>query len=122
MQRQCGGLHILPVVGEILVAMIAGQTLAMTPTTQSASEPGPATKPATASVQETYSRPVTESPGALHLKKLSLEDLMDVEVTSVSRQESTVAQSPAAITVITQDMIRRSGATTIQELFRMVRP
>lgn len=54
------------------------------------------------------------------INKLSLEELMGVEVTSVSRQESTVGQSPAAIFVITQEMIRRSGATTIPELFRMV--
>lgn len=42
------------------------------------------------------------------------------QVSSVSRQESTVAHSPAAIFVITQEMIRRSSATTLPELFRMV--
>ena len=41
-------------------------------------------------------------------------------VTSVSRQESTVAHSPAAVFVITQEMIRRSGATSLPQLFRMV--
>ena len=45
---------------------------------------------------------------AAQFKKLSLEELMNVEVTSVSRTESTVGESPAAIFVITQDMIRRS--------------
>jgi iron complex outermembrane receptor protein len=45
---------------------------------------------------------------------------MDIEVTTVSRQESTVGQSPAAIYVITQEDIHRSGATTIPELFRRV--
>ena len=44
----------------------------------------------------------------------------DVEVTSVSKQESTVGKSPAAIFVITQEMIRRSGCTTIPDLLRMV--
>ena len=53
-------------------------------------------------------------------KKLDLADLMKVEVTSVSRQESSVGQSPAAITVITPEMIRRSGATTFPEILRMV--
>ena len=52
-------------------------------------------------------------------KKMTLDELMDVEVTSVSRRESTVGQSPAAITVITQDDIRRSGATSIPEALRM---
>ena len=44
----------------------------------------------------------------------------DVEVTSVSKQESTVGRSPAAIFVITSEMIRRSGATNIPDLLRMV--
>ncbi|MBN2292259.1 MAG: TonB-dependent receptor, partial [Pirellulales bacterium] len=44
----------------------------------------------------------------------------DVEVTSVSKQESTVGRSAAAIFVITPEMIRRSGATNIPDLLRMV--
>ena len=47
-------------------------------------------------------------------------ELMDVKVTTVTRTESTVGQSPAAVSVITQEMIQRSGATVIPELFRMV--
>jgi iron complex outermembrane receptor protein len=54
------------------------------------------------------------------LKRLSLEELANLRVTTVSRQESTVGRSPAAIHVITQEDIRRSGATTIAELFRRV--
>ncbi|MHB1036924.1 MAG: TonB-dependent receptor plug domain-containing protein [Pirellulales bacterium] len=44
---------------------------------------------------------------------------MDLEVTSVSKQESTVGRSPTAVFVITQDMIRRSGAKCIPEALRM---
>src|SRR5579862_8595838 len=51
---------------------------------------------------------------------LSLEQLMDVQVTTVAREESTAGESPAAVFVITQEMIHRSGATTIAELLRMV--
>jgi len=51
---------------------------------------------------------------------LSLDQLLDVKVTTVSREESTVGQSAAAVFVITQDMIKRSGCTEIPELFRMV--
>ena len=40
-------------------------------------------------------------------------------VNSVTRQESTVGKSPAAIFVITNDMIRRNGATSIPEVLRM---
>lgn len=53
-------------------------------------------------------------------KKLSLAQLMDIEVTTISRTESTLGQSAAAVFVITPEMIDRSGATTIPELFRMV--
>ena len=44
----------------------------------------------------------------------------DVEVTSVAKHESTVGKSPAAIFVISQEMIRRSGCTSIPDLLRMV--
>jgi iron complex outermembrane receptor protein len=43
----------------------------------------------------------------------------DVPVTSVTRSESTVGKSPAAVFVITQEMIRRSGATSLPEALRM---
>jgi iron complex outermembrane recepter protein len=45
---------------------------------------------------------------------------MDIPVTSVTKQESTVGHSAAAIFVITPEMIRRSGATCIPETLRMV--
>lgn len=40
-------------------------------------------------------------------------------VSTVSRQESTVGRSPAAVFVITNEMIRRSGARSIPEALRM---
>lgn len=52
--------------------------------------------------------------------RLSLEQLMDVEVYSVSKQNESLAHSPAAVFVVSQDDIRRSGATTIPEALRMV--
>jgi iron complex outermembrane receptor protein len=53
------------------------------------------------------------------LLKLSLEDLMNVEITSVSKQKQKVSQAPAAVTVISQDDIRRSGLNSISELLRL---
>jgi len=50
----------------------------------------------------------------------SLEDLMDIEVTSVSKKEERLFQTAAAVYVITQEEIRRSGLTSIPELLRMV--
>lgn len=53
------------------------------------------------------------------LKQLSLEQLMDVEVTSVAKKEQKVGETAAAIFVITQEDIRRSGATSIPEALRL---
>lgn len=55
----------------------------------------------------------------MKLKALSLEELMQVKVT-VGRTEKTIAQTPSAVFLITPEMIRRSGATSIAELLRMV--
>jgi iron complex outermembrane receptor protein len=52
------------------------------------------------------------------LKHLSLEQLGDVEVTSVSKDPRQVHKTPASIFVITQEDIRRSGATSIPEALR----
>ena len=66
------------------------------------------------------------APGAAHADgadtdtlSLSLEDLMKVEVTSVSRKTQTLADTPAAAYVITADDIHRSGATSIPEALRL---
>ncbi len=50
---------------------------------------------------------------------LEFEQLANIKVTSVARSESTVQQSPAAVFVITQEDIRRSGATSIPEALRL---
>ena len=53
------------------------------------------------------------------LKKLTLEELMNVQVTSVSRRPERLSQAAAAIQVITQEDIRRSGATSLPEALRL---
>jgi iron complex outermembrane receptor protein len=53
------------------------------------------------------------------LKKLSLEELMNVEVTSVSRKEERAAEAAAAVHVITEEDVRRSGARSIPEALRL---
>ncbi len=54
------------------------------------------------------------------LTQVSLEDLMHIQVTSVSKKEQTLSKVAAAIFVITPDDIRHSGATNIPDLLRMV--
>jgi len=51
---------------------------------------------------------------------LSIEELMNESVTSVSKKETKLKESPAAVAVITQEDIRRSGLTSIPELLRTV--
>ena len=51
---------------------------------------------------------------------MSLEDLMNMQVTSVSKRTQKVADAAAAIFVITQDDIRRIGATSIPDALRIV--
>jgi iron complex outermembrane receptor protein len=53
------------------------------------------------------------------LKTLSLEQLGNIEVTTVSREPEAVRKTPAAIYVITQDDIQRSGASNIPEALRL---
>jgi iron complex outermembrane recepter protein len=54
------------------------------------------------------------------LKDMSLEQLGNVQVTTVSKEPEDVWQTPVAIYILTQDDIRRSGATTLPDLLRTV--
>jgi iron complex outermembrane receptor protein len=53
------------------------------------------------------------------LKRLSIEELMNLEVTSVSKRPERLAQTASAIQVITQEDIRRSGASSLPEALRL---
>jgi iron complex outermembrane recepter protein len=50
----------------------------------------------------------------------SLEDLLEIEITSISKRPQKVGDVAAAVFVITQDDIRRSGHSSIPELLRLV--
>lgn len=56
------------------------------------------------------------------LTMLDLEDLMaiEVETTSVSRSSRPVSESPAAVYVLTAEDVRRSGASTLMDVLRLV--
>lgn len=53
------------------------------------------------------------------LKKLSVEELMNVEVSLVSRTPEKLTEAASAIQVITGEDIRRSGATNVAEALRL---
>ncbi len=60
-----------------------------------------------------------QTPTLRDLIHTKLDDLMNMEVTSVSKKEQKLSKAGAAIYVITQEDIRRSGATNIPDLLRM---
>ena len=53
------------------------------------------------------------------LKALTIEQLMNLEVTSVSKRPERLAQTASAIQVITREDIRRSGASSLPEALRL---
>jgi iron complex outermembrane receptor protein len=55
----------------------------------------------------------------LDLGLATLEELMDIRVTSVARKSQRAEDVAAAIHVITQDDIRRSGLSTLPEILRL---
>ncbi len=67
----------------------------------------------------THAARVPAESGVAQLKKLSLEELMDIEVTSVSKRPERLSETASAIQVITQEDIRRSGATRLPEALRL---
>ena len=58
--------------------------------------------------------------GDVDLLSLSVEDLLQIEVTTVSKRATRLSQTPAAVQVITSEDIRRSGVTNVPDLLRMV--
>ena len=54
------------------------------------------------------------------LTELSIEDLMFMEVTSVSKKNERLSEAAAAVYVVTKEDIRRSGVNHIAEALRMV--
>lgn len=58
-------------------------------------------------------------PTASSLADLSLEELANLQITSVSRRAERLADAPASIYVITAADIRRSGATSLPEALRL---
>ncbi len=55
----------------------------------------------------------------IDLTELSLEELMSVEVTSVSRKAEKLAEAAAAVAVVTREDMRRSGATSLPAALRL---
>ncbi len=73
-----------------------------------------------AAAEETDGPPQDADHSGPSLTELSIQDLMNVQVTSVSKKEEKRTDAAAAIFVITQDDIRRAGVTKMADALRMV--
>lgn len=62
---------------------------------------------------------VGQTDSAKDLKNLSLEQLGDIQVTTVNKEPEEIWNTPAAIYVITQEDIRRSGARSLPDILRL---
>lgn len=63
---------------------------------------------------------VAKPSGEVDLTEMSIEEVLQLEVTSAAKKPQKLANTAAAIFVLTADDIRRSGATSIPGALRMV--
>lgn len=61
-----------------------------------------------------------EASSQVRLTRLSLKELANLQITSVSKKEENYFNAASAVYVLTQEDIHRSGATSIPEALRMV--
>lgn len=70
--------------------------------------------------QEDIQDTPSDLPSIEELEDLSLDELMNITITSVSKKPQDLSSAAAAVYVITQEDIKRSGARVLPEVFRMV--
>jgi iron complex outermembrane receptor protein len=63
--------------------------------------------------------PVVPQIAAQDLKRLSIEELAELDVTSVSRRVEPLARTAAAVSVVRQEDLQRLGVTTLAEAMRL---
>lgn len=71
------------------------------------------------SVSATTAHSAASAPSVEDLRDFSIEDLANLEITSVSKRPEPVSHAPASIYVITSEDIRRSGAVTLPDVLRL---
>jgi iron complex outermembrane receptor protein len=72
--------------------------------------------PAFAQIAQT---PVQASYQTQDLKRLSIEELMQIDVTTASRRDEMLSETSTAMVVIRQEDLRRAGVTTLAEALRL---
>lgn len=56
---------------------------------------------------------------AQDLKRLTIEELAEVDITTASRRVERLSNTPAAVAIVSDEDIRRSGVTTVAEAMRL---
>jgi iron complex outermembrane receptor protein len=92
---------------------------AQTPATQPASTRPASNSPTVSSPISVGASSADTGAGSSDLTSMSLEDLMNLQVTSVSKTPQKTADAAASVTVITQDDMQRSGFNEIPDMLRM---
>ena len=116
--RSQGNIPAGPTAAHVATTFLL--TLAVTTIPLYAQDTTPASAPATEFSAPKLSLNPFDQPPKEAVYSMSLEDLMNVEVSSVSRIAQNISQAAAAVTVIDQDQIHRSGMTSIPDLLRLV--
>jgi iron complex outermembrane receptor protein len=70
-------------------------------------------------ISPAYGQAVSDAAEVRSLKQLSLDELMNIEVTSVSKRAEKLTEVASAIQVVTGTEIRRSAATNLPEALRL---
>ena len=63
--------------------------------------------------------PVLAAENVTELRELSLEELGDIQISSVSKKSEPLSAAPAAIYVLTGEEILRSGESSVAEMLRL---
>lgn len=66
-----------------------------------------------------HALPAHADRGQLDIADLSIEELANIQITSVSKKPERLADAAASVFVITADEIRRSGANSLPEVLRL---
>jgi iron complex outermembrane receptor protein len=74
----------------------------------------------TFNLSKAFAQTTTDSLTLKKLKNLSIEELMNVEVTSITMRPEKLSEVASAVQVITEEDIHRSGATRLPEALRLV--
>src|SRR5687768_3978531 len=69
-------------------------------------------------ISSAYGQSDTTAPNSL--EGLSLKDLLDIKIVSVSKKSESLFDAPLSASVVTREQIQRAGCTSIMEALRLV--